>query len=208
MARYLGNHLTKSVASNPQSPAKLIQQVLSKEYNPLCQCNTCIFLLWSWVKIGEDKLHGHLAFYKKVSLAIFLRPINTNVPEFCWEHESVCKCDTCAFWSWHCIYVKPAWAQLVWISYLSLCFVRKLTSCEFEAEWSIWPQLSRDDSLAERELTGTAALLCRQMLRASPRLSGDHHCFLWAPLCLVLWSVPLITACLPAFFPTSCQSTH
>lgn len=87
------------------------------------------------------------------------------------------------------------------MSYLSQCFVRKLTSCEFVAESSIWPQLSGDDSLAERELTGAAALLCRQMLRAFPRLSGDHHCFLWAPLCLVLWSVPLITACLPVFFP-------
>lgn len=85
------------------------------------------------------------------------------------------------------------------MSYLSLCFVRKLTSCEFAAEPSIWPQLSGDDSLAERELAGAAALLWRQMLRASPRLSGDHHCFLWAPLCLVLWSVQLITACLPAF---------
>lgn len=87
------------------------------------------------------------------------------------------------------------------MSYLSQCFVRKLTSCEFAAESSIWPQLSGDDSLAERELTGAAALLCRQMLRAFLRLSGDHHCFLWAPLCLVLWSVPLITACLPVFFP-------
>lgn len=112
-----------------------------------------------------------------------------------------CKCDTCAAWAWHCIYVKPGWAQLVWMSYLSQYFVRKLTSCEFVAESSIWPQLSGDDSLAERELTGAAALLCRQMLRAFPRLSGDHHCFLWAPLCLVLWSVPLITACLPVFFP-------
>lgn len=113
--------------------------------------------------------------------------------------NSVPKCDTCAAWAWHGIHVQPGWAQLVWMSYLSLCFVRKLTSCEFAAEPSIWPQLSRDDSLAERELAGAAALLWRQMLRASPRLSGDHHCFLWAPLCLVLWSVPLITACLPAF---------
>lgn len=106
---------------------------------------------------------------------------------------------TRAGWAWHAIRVQPGCTQLVWMSYLSQCFVRKLTSCEFAAEASIWPQLSGDDSLAERELAGTAALLCRQMLRASPRLSGDHHCFLWAPLCLVLWSVPLITACLPAF---------
>lgn len=113
--------------------------------------------------------------------------------------NSVPKCDTCAAWAWHGIHVQPGWTQLVWMSYLSLCFVRKLTSCEFAAEPSIWPQLSGDDSLAERELAGAAALLWRQMLRASPRLSGDHHCFLWAPLCLVLWSVPLITACLPAF---------
>lgn len=113
--------------------------------------------------------------------------------------NSVPTCDTCAAWAWHGIRVQPGWAQLVWMSYLSLCFVRKLTSCEFAAEPSIWPQLSGDDSLAERELAGAAALLWRQMLRASPRLSGDHHCFLWAPLCLVLWSVPLITACLPAF---------
>lgn len=113
--------------------------------------------------------------------------------------NSVPMCDTCAAWAWHGIRVQPGWAQLVWMSYLSLCFVRKLTSCEFAAEPSIWPQLSGDDSLAERELAGAAALLWRQMLRASPRLSGDHHCFLWAPLCLVLWSVPLITACLPAF---------
>lgn len=113
--------------------------------------------------------------------------------------NSVPKCDTCAAWAWHGTRVQPGWAQLVWMSYLSLCFVRKLTSCEFAAEPSIWPQLSGDDSLAERELAGAAALLWRQMLRASPRLSGDHHCFLWAPLCLVLWSVPLITACLPAF---------
>lgn len=106
---------------------------------------------------------------------------------------------TRAGWAWHSIRVQPGCTQLVWMSYLSQCFVRKLTSCEFAAEASIWPQLSGDDSLAERELAGAAALLWRQMLRASPRLSGDHHCFLWAPLCLVLWSVPLITACLPAF---------
>lgn len=124
------------------------------------------------------------------------------------EINSVPKCDTCAAWAWHVIRVQPGWAQLVWMSYLFLCFVRKLTSCEFAAEPSIWPWLSGDDSLAERELAGAAALLWRQMLRASPRLSGDHHCFLWAPLCLVLWSVPLITACLPAFFHASCQSTH
>ncbi|CAB1418806.1 unnamed protein product [Pleuronectes platessa] len=55
---------------------------------------------------------------------------------------------------------------------------RKLTSCEFAAEPSIWPPLSGDHSLAEQELAGAAALLWRQMLQASPRLSGDHHCFL------------------------------
>lgn len=120
--------------------------------------------------------------------------------------NSVPKCDTCAAWAWHGIRVKPGWAQLVWMSYLSLCFVRKLTSCEFAAEPSIWPQLSGDDSLAERELAGAAALLWRQMLRAFPRLSGDHHCFLWAPLCLVVWSVPLITACLPAFYPQAAKA--
>lgn len=112
----------------------------------------------------------------------------------------------CAAWAWHGIRVQPGWAQLVWMSYLSLCFVRKLTSCEFAAEPSIWPRLSGDDSLAERELAGAAALLWRQMLRASPRLSGDHHCFLWAPLCLVVWSVPLITACLPAFSPQAAKA--
>lgn len=120
--------------------------------------------------------------------------------------NSVPKFDTCAAWAWHGILVQPGWAQLVWMSYLCLCFVRKLTSCEFAAEPSIWPQLSGDDSLAERELAGAAALLWRQMLRASPRLSGDHHCFLWAPLCLVLWSVPLITACLPAFSPQAAKA--
>lgn len=110
----------------------------------------------------------------------------------------VLKYDTCAVWAWHGICVQPGWAQLVWMSYLSPCFVRKLTSCEFAAERSIWPWLSGDHSLAEQELAIAAALLWRQMLQASSRLSGDHHCFLWAPLCLVLWSVSLITDCLPA----------
>lgn len=43
--------------------------------------------------------------------------------------------------------------------------------------------------------------LAGQMLWASRRLSGDHHCFLWAPLCLVLWSVWLITVCIRQKLP-------
>lgn len=159
---------------------------------------------WRWIT-------GSFSIWQKgVSLEMFFGPNNTTAAESCkFQEEASMKTKRLYMrHAWHCIYVKPGWAQLVWMSYLSPCFVRKLTSCEFAAEASIWPQLSGDDSLAERELTGAAALLCRQMLPASPRLSGDHHCFLWAPLCLVLWSVPLITACLPAFFPTSCQSSH
>lgn len=45
------------------------------------------------------------------------------------------------------------------------------------------------------------ALLCWQMLWAFLQLSGDHHCFLWALLCLVLWSVLLITVCLRQKLP-------
>lgn len=44
-------------------------------------------------------------------------------------------------------------------------------------------------------------LLCWQMLWAFLQLSGDHHCFLWALLCLVLWSVLLITVCLRQKLP-------
>lgn len=45
------------------------------------------------------------------------------------------------------------------------------------------------------------ALLGWQMLWAFLQLSGDHHCFLWALLCLVLWSVLLITVCLRQKLP-------
>lgn len=45
------------------------------------------------------------------------------------------------------------------------------------------------------------ALLCWQMLWAFLQLSGDHCCFLWALLCLVLWSVLLITVCLRQKLP-------
>ncbi|KAK2902230.1 hypothetical protein Q8A73_011976 [Channa argus] len=73
----------------------------------------------------------------------------------------------------------PAIPQMPYYAILAIVVKNlKLTSCEFAAKPSIWPQLSGDDSLAERELAGAAALLWRQMLRASPRLSGDHHCFL------------------------------
>lgn len=37
----------------------------------------------SSLKIGEDKLQGHLAFGKKVSLEMFFGPNNTTVAEFC-----------------------------------------------------------------------------------------------------------------------------
>lgn len=46
-----------------------------------------------------------------------------------------------------------------------------------------------------------SALLGWQMLWAFLQLSGDHHCFLWALLCLVLWSVLLITVCLRQKLP-------
>jgi hypothetical protein len=64
------------------------------------------------------------------------------------------------------------------MSYLSLYFVRKLTSLEFVLELSIWLLISGDDSLSEQQLLMAPALLGWQMLWAFLQLSGDHHCFL------------------------------
>lgn len=98
--------------------------------------------------------------------------------------------------------VCSGWVStLVWMSYLSLYFVRKLTSLEFVLELSIWLLISGDDSLSEQQLLMAPALLGWQMLWAFLQLSGDHHCFLWALLCLVLWSVLLITVCLRQKLP-------
>lgn len=56
MAKYPQNQVSKLVPANPQS---------------------------SSLMIGEDKLQGHLAFGKKVSLEMSLGPNNTTVAEFC-----------------------------------------------------------------------------------------------------------------------------